>query len=303
MTVYHEEDLNRLNWFGFKTLVSSIVLFSPVNAVIRWFARRLLSQSDALRIPVSLSEVHCRLQNGASLIMLDPGRDEIARNLFWGDGRPASAVDRQFLSVVENMCRHSNTFLDVGAYSGFYSLVAARTNLELMAVAFEIVPENYQLIVRNIIHNDLVGRVDARLCGLSDQTGWMTVAPALNLDRLASSISLGSNFRKGVQIPLTTLDLATANMRGPFAMKIDVEGFESKVFCGGRQFLERQRPEILCEILPGAQNVARIEALLGSLGYRFALVTEDGLRTVCSIRPEDRWRDWLFSANPEMIPA
>ena len=272
-----------------------------MNAVVRWLARCLLSKRQALRIPISTPEAAYRLRDGASVALLDPSMDEIARSVYWGGGKPVSPAERQALDCVEILSRNARTFLDVGSYSGLFALLAARSNPDVHAVAFEIVPENYLLIVRNIIHNDLVGRVEARLCGLAEEPGAITMPQALKLDRLASSMSIGSSFESGVRIPLTTLDEAVADLAGPFVMKIDVEGFEAQVLRGGRGFLEQHRPDVICEVLPGSHDFDEVEKMLSGLGYRFFLFTEGAIRPLEHIRPTREGRDWLFSTDPENL--
>jgi FkbM family methyltransferase len=301
MKSYKEQDLRRLSWYGLKPLAASVVLFPPVNAVVRWLARHLMSRHQALRIPISKTEAVYRLGYGARVVLLDPSVDEIARNIYWGGGRLISPADQAVLDSVEILCRDARTFLDVGSYSGLFALLAARSSSKVNAVAFEIVPENYLLIVRNILRNDLVGRVEARLCGLAEAAGSITIPQALKLDRLASSMSIGSSFESGVRIPLTTLDEATAGKDGPFVMKIDVEGFEARVLRGGRAFFETHRPDVICEVLPGSKDFDEVEGMLSGLGYRFFLFTDDEIRPCDHIRPTQDGRDWLFSTDPENL--
>ncbi len=231
--------------------------------------------------------------------MLEPVRDEVARTIYWGGGRCLSAADQYALDCVERLCADARTFADIGAYSGLFALVAARAQPELKAIAFEIVPENYLLVGRNIIENDLVGRVEARLCGISDKAGSMTMAPALNLERLASSMSVGSMFTSGVRVPIATLDEAIDGCEGPVVLKVDVEGFEANVLRGGSALLDRHRPDIICEILPRSADFPEIEEMLGVLGYRFFLFTDDGLKHCDHIDPTQDGRDWLFTARSD----
>lgn len=49
--------------------------------------------------------------------------------------------------------------LDIGAHSGGVTVALAADNLELQVVAIEPVPDNVELLVRNVALNDLFGRV------------------------------------------------------------------------------------------------------------------------------------------------
>ena len=288
-----------MNWFGLKPVIAAVIATRPVNYVFRLIADRFLSGSTAARFPLSVPKVRYRLAHGPDVLLLEPTRDEVARTIYWGEGRCLSAADQYALDCVEWLCRDARTFIDIGAYSGLFALVAARSQPALKAIAFEIVPENYLLVVRNIIENDLVGRVEARLCGLSDKAGSMTMAPALNLERLASSMSIGSVFASGVRIPIAALDDAIEAGDGPFVLKIDVEGFEANVFRGGHAFLVAHKPDVICEILSRSKDYPEIEEMLSPLGYRFFLFTDDGLKHCERIDPTLGGRDWLFTARSD----
>ena len=301
MKIYNERDLRRLNWFGLKPMIASLILFPPVNFVFRVLGRNLLTKKQALRYPISTREVRYRLENGAQVTLLDPARDDVARSVYWGEGSPVSPAESHVLRCVEALCGQYRTFLDIGAFSGLFALLAARSNAQLRSIAFEIVPENFLLLMRNIIENDLVGRVEARLCGLAGEPGWMTMAPELKLDRLASSMSIGSEFKTGVQIPLATIDGEMTDAIGPVLMKIDVEGFEAEVLRGGMTFLERHRPDVICEILPDSKDHQEIQDMLSALGYEYFLFTDNGLIRSKTITPTKEGRDWLFCADTKRL--
>ena len=297
-----EADLNRMDWFGAKTIIARILSIKPVNFVFRQMAAFFLSEKSSARFPVSVSSVRYRLKGGETVVLLDPVRDEVARSIYWGRGRCLEPSDQYALDCTEWLSEDARLFIDIGSYSGLFALVAARAQPELRAITFEIVPENQLLIVRNIIENDLVERVDARLCGLSDRSGFMKVAPSLHLDRLASSVTIGSDFSSGVRVPIERLDQAVGEVEGPVAMKIDVEGFEVGVLRGGSRLIKRHRPDFICEILPRSNDFKEIEATLSGLNYSFFQIDGDGLRKQEQIDPTKGGRDWLFTTRDTIPP-
>lgn len=297
MHVFHEADLARLRVFGIKRAAGRLMSSRLLNPLLRRLARRF-PPATRLRLPLAQKRVEYR-QTAGRVTLLNPAADMVARDVYWGDGKPQNAADARTLRCIEALCSGGGTFYDVGSYSGLFALVAASAAPSLRAVAFEILPENYLLISRNIIENDAIGRVEARLCGLADRSGRIRVPSHLDLASLASSVSIGSTFSSGVSVPISTLDEVSAGHGGPFTIKIDVEGFELQVLAGGVRLIAEHRPDMICELLPGAEAGA-IQEMLEPLGYRFFRSAAGGFIEAKDIRPDPEARDWLFSARGEI---
>ena len=296
-------DVRRLNWFGVKPFIAKVLGSSPLNPAVQLAGRTILPQRIASRLPLNRRKVEYRLNDGASVELLDPLHDTVARDIYWGSGKPISSAERHKLSVFESLSKDAALFLDIGAYAGLFALIAARANGDLKAVAFEIVPENYLLLLRNIIANDLVGRIEARLCGLGAAHSTLVMPAQFGAASYLSSISLGSKFEQGVAIPVAPLDDQLEEVRGSVLMKIDVEGFEAQVFRGGEKFIRAHRPDIICEILPGADESCRlITDLLEPLGYRWYSFEDSGLTHQENLAPQSVMRDWLFRSRAD-LPA
>ena len=303
MTTKFEAGLKRLDWFGTKSLIAKLLSFKPVNFILRGFARNFIPAKTATRFPVSVPMVTYELSGGERIVLLEPARDEVARAIYWGDGRFISASDQNTLDCVESLSKDAELFLDIGAYSGLFALVAAAAQPTLKAMTFEIVPENHLLLLRNIVENDLISRVDARLCGLSDRPGTLTVAPSLQLDRLASSVSIGSEFSAGVRVPIDTLDNVVEEIDGPIVMKIDVEGFETAVVRGGSKLFATKKPDVICEILPSSTRHEELDGMLRELGYQYFQINNSGLSRCESITPSKDGRDWLLTVRSDLPPS
>jgi FkbM family methyltransferase len=251
------------------------------------------------RLPVVGAEGLLYLVPFGSVRLFHPDRCGVARELFWHDGILASPQDRHALAGALAFARKARTFLDVGAYTGLFALAAARVNPTLKGFAYEIVGENYLILIENILRNDLVGRVEPRLTGVAAAAGQMTLPFSMNVGALASSVALDWSNDQGIRVPLETLDDLHLDARGPVAMKIDVEGFEMEVFDGGRRFLERHRPDMVCEVLRRAKRVGEMRDLLGGLGYRFLHITAHGFAPRQEIVADKHQRDWLFTTRDD----
>lgn len=299
MKRFGEQEVRRFRVGGIKRWAAAALKTRPVNAPARLIARHL-APARRMRLPLALDEVAYRQACAAPVRMLDPGIDQVARDIYWGGGRPQNDADARTLRMVERLCRDGGTFLDIGSYSALFAMAAARSSDAIRAVAFDIVPENFLLCWRNVIANDLVQRVEPRLLGIGASSGQMRMPATLGLASLASSMSIGSDFSNGVAVPIATLDSQCAQIDGRLVIKIDVEGFEGDVFRGGRETLERLRPDLVCELLPDAQDHDDIQAMLSPLGYRFFLSTDAGLREETRVVPSREGRDWVFSCRSDI---
>ena len=79
-------------------------------------------------------------------------------------------------------------------------------------------------------------------------------------------------------------------------LKLDVEAGEPEVLAGLSRTLARDRPDILCEVLPWA-DAERLEATLGPLGYRYRQLLPEGPVPRARIVGDPVWFNYLFTAR------
>lgn len=295
MIVYNESDLRRGRWGGLKLIFFKALSVRPIRRLAYAIGKAVLPKALLHRLPVFEDSVEFRLKSGAAVRLVDPKVDYVAKDIFWGRGRLTARAENNILDMVETLAADADIFLDIGSYSGLFALVAARANPQLRSVAYEIVPENHDLILKNIAANGLSERVQAKLVGLAATSGTLTMP--LHTDSLShlASLSIGSRFDVGVPVPLTTLD--DEDYHGRLLMKIDVEGFEWQVFQGGAFTIAAVRPDIICEFLPGAPDTVAVQEFLKALGYRFMLSVDRGFEERAEIVPHHTARDWLLTTK------
>jgi FkbM family methyltransferase len=297
--------LERQSWFGLKRHIKRFLSLAIPNALLRLIARSTPSlRSGRLPAPARLDEVAGRV-DGATFVMLDPGRCENAKELFWGEGRRPKPNDRLALDVVARLAREADEFLDVGAYTGLFTLAATAVTPDLHAHAFEIVPAVADALEANLRRNGVADRVAVHREGLGEAGSTMRVPWGEGGSALPSFYSSRMRFDEGDDVMFRSLDsigaLLPAGAR--VIMKVDVEGTEDAVFGAGQMFLETTRPDILCEVLPEADG-ARLDELLAPAGLRRYLVTNARLEEVQRIVPHPAFRDWLFSPRtPDELRA
>ena len=236
--------------------------------------------------------------NGASFVMLRPDRCENAKELYWGGGRRPKPADAFAFEVFARLVRDADVVLDVGAYTGLFSLAATVLNRNLVAHAFEIVPEAADLLERNAARNGVSDRVVAHREGIGVPDATMIVPTGSGGSALPSFYSSRMRFDEGVQVWFRSLDslnelLAPETRR--VVMKIDVEGTEDDVLANGRIFLDARSPDVICEVLYGRANERALNNVLTKLGYRYFLIRDHDVRQTSSVFGHPRYRDWLLT--------
>ncbi|MFN3845718.1 MAG: FkbM family methyltransferase [Paracoccaceae bacterium] len=266
---------------------------APVVGVLRNFKGFVWRQ----RLPVMRGVGQIALPGGATVDMLSPARCNIAREIWWNDGKLADAADRNALELAIALSKDADMFLDIGSYTGLFAMAVARCNPCVRCHAFEIVPDNFLLLWQNVIHNNLIKRVEVMFKGAAEFTGSIHLPVRLEAGVLPSSIALDSDSPDGIEVPVESIDLMIDAREGKVVIKIDVEGFEWSVLKGARGLLESTRPDIICEFLTRAPDIPAIVGYLNSLGYAFYRITGEGLVHSDAIVPVRSERDWLLTGR------
>jgi FkbM family methyltransferase len=177
------------------------------------------------------------------------------------------------------------TFVDVGANCGLYSLLGALWNPSLEVVAFEPVPAIFEGLKRNVLLNKLVGRIRCENIALSNETGKAAFfLPKSDSGRDVESTGTLAReswqARKGsARIEVETARFDEYAARHPMhvdLIKIDVEDFEADVLEGMKGVIARDRPFIVCEVLPRLHGNQRTRKIVESLNYQPYWITSSG---------------------------
>ena len=171
----------------------------------------------------------------------------------------------------------SKCAVDIGSYTGVYTLVAAKTNNKIQTISFEPNPELYAALVKNIKINRLKN-FNLEQLALDKEIG--SAILYLNHERYTSVGSLIKSSAAGKQINVNkiTLDAYCEENKVDFIdlMKIDVEGYEINILEGSKVTLEKYSPIILMEALT-TSSLESQHLYLNQFGYlRPAQVKGDG---------------------------
>ena len=208
---------------------------------------------------------HYRVRVGRRFFRYEasPG-DRVSAPLYWTGLRSWEA---ETFSAFVPLARASRGFLDIGAYTGVFTLVAATANPALSAVSFEPNPQRFRTLVRNLERNGMTGRCTPLPVALGSTSGQARLFVPLHDDSLASLDSdMHASGAPTVEVEVASPDSVVPPELCTDLIKIDVEGREVDVLLALEPRLARDRPALICEFL-GQGPYAEAEAILDRLGY------------------------------------
>jgi FkbM family methyltransferase len=203
------------------------------------------------------------------------GKDNLARILYsygWAFERPMPAVLEAAIRLVPD-----GLFIDVGANSGTYSLLAKSLRRKMAVHAFEPLPAVARLLRNNL---DLNPALDVTVveCAASDANGTATLfLPTTEHGLVECSASLSAGFKSdhsgSLSVDTIRLDDYTADKGRVALMKIDVEGAEARTLGGSLQIMRKDRPVIFCEIIRSSGSWDEVMGILAQIDYAIASIS------------------------------
>jgi len=183
------------------------------------------------------------------------GADQVASFLSktrWDDlERPMPQV------LVKCLREATGLVLDIGANTGFYSLLIAACAPNVSIVAFEPCSVVADLLMKNIQLNGLCGRIAVERSAVSNRAGEaLLFVPVAHPGTLETSASLESNFKtrhsQALHVPAVSVDTFVTHLAASprvCLLKIDVEGHETAVLEGAAAQIRKHRPLVFIRIL------------------------------------------------------
>jgi len=190
-----------------------------LKSILRFFRWQLATR--ALNLPVLVPFV-----NDTQLIS--------ERGIVCGSGAYyVGLFEFKEMAFTAHYLRSEDLFIDVGANVGTFTVLAAGV-VGARCVSVEPIPESYKRLVTNIDINCLKERVLALNVGLGESINNLIFTSDLDAK---NHVATGTNMsEKIIQVEVTTLD-SIADDKVPEMIKVDVEGYESKVVLGARKLL------------------------------------------------------------------
>lgn len=234
-----------------------------------------------------------------SFFMTSDGRDTIASRIRqYGIEGFEPEVQPIFKAIVPHVC----TFIDIGANSGFYSLLAAGLNPTCRIFAFEPMPSGLETLEQNIALNGFAGRITAHRAALSNENrgGSFYIPKGVRLPTGGSELNSAVEETEEVPCDFMRLDdfVSREGINEIGFIKIDTERTENLVIEGAIESIRRFRPVMVVEILNDKVG-AGIEGFLNGLDYRFYQIGAKGIRATPSLQVGGlRGKEWNFLLVP-----
>ena len=214
--------------------------------------------------------------------MFSNGDDPIVQEIFWFG---VDTYENTSLKIWSILAKQSKNMIDVGAYSGIYSLAAASNNRKCKIYAFEALDRIYYRLLLNKMVNKFANINTYNLAisenknikdlyVYSGETILVTGSSVidLNLDRDIYEVK---------KVNSISLDLFVneKNINRVDAIKIDVEGAENSVLQGAKEIILNYSPDIIVEILPFSL-IDNTHYIFSELGYNSYIIDEENCKII-----------------------
>jgi FkbM family methyltransferase len=178
--------------------------------------------------------------------------------------------------------RPGDTFVDVGANIGYFTLLGAKlVGQQGRVVAIEASAGVMEQLTANILRNRQNDLVRCVRSAASDREG-IVVLYAGQTGNIGSASIVRAEGKRTENVPSAPLEglLLSSEIESVRVIKIDVEGAESLVFKGMQALLPRLRPdaEIVMEITPELSDTDGVVEVMARKGWNaYALKPQDSI--------------------------
>lgn len=212
--------------------------------------------------------------------------------------------------LVAKLLTAGDTVIDVGANRGNFALAAAfAVGARGRVIAFEPQPDQIAILERDLLNND-VQHVTIHQMGLGNENTALTLSVPIVNSGEASFASVKYSDVRRIEVPVRIGDEVLRECT-PSLIKIDVEGFETRVIEGLRQTICRSRPFVITEVFEehltrcgsSSEELFRMMEELGYGGYALGLRRARGGHevTLQAIRGAKHFTDVLWL--PKELPV
>jgi FkbM family methyltransferase len=265
-----------------------------LHRMVYRFAPQLVRARLKDSLPFGVQRFPLFLPDGQALLLDHLESSKILRRFAW---KGIYGYEPETIRLFFALAKDANNVLDIGAYFGLYSLVAAKANSQASIHAFEPLPDNLALL-RHFLALNSCTQVSVHLLALARHAGEAILyIPKERLSALPATGSLKDRFRSGERFEdlnaqtrsVHTVSLDTwiqeSRLERIDLVKIDTEETEHEVIAGAMKTLEQNRPDIVMEITFSDCKFADSLALLRGLGYRFFHIDPSRLAPFDERRP------------------
>jgi FkbM family methyltransferase len=201
----------------------------------------------------------------------------VGYTIFWH-----GVYNYEYTFIFEKIIKDIKVFIDIGANSGLYSLIAAKKSNQIKILAFDPTNAAHYFLNENIRLNNFTDKITSFKYAISNKTEILDFyevknkkypflkhnlggsSSLINHPQLYNKISVMAFSFDDFLVEHSYLDLAID------FIKIDAEGAEPNIIRGMKSTIEKYKPIIVCEILLDDAG-EEIENLFVEFGYQFFL--------------------------------
>ncbi len=178
------------------------------------------------------------------------------------------------------MLSRSATALDIGAQSGYFSLLLSRiVGPKGNVIAFEPLPANFRVLEENIRLNDLTN-VTVREEVVAERSGQVSFEFPSSEPTLIAGPLLDGDSQGVFTVQAVSLDdIFSENSLPPLFIKMDVEGAEAEVLRGSLKLINSSHPDMLIELhnMEKQTGLHPAVVIVENLGYEIQWLSEIAL--------------------------
>ncbi len=284
-----------------------IMLWEPARQLYGRVCRRgCIPQRVKWSLPLLPRETSIRLDppHGSALTYCCVPGDSVGQCLFL-DG--CDGFERETVHVFGALAARARRVLDIGAYTGIYSLLACAASATSKVTAFEPVASNREALRRNIELNGWQQRTEIVGCAVSSANG----RAILSARKGEGVLPTGATLEKSLgprqdhywtrEVETVTIDASIARCEPVDLVKIDVEGHQAEVLRGMIQTLNTWVPAIVVECNPDERDLP-LDTLLPGGRYSIYHLRDSGPVAVDGLVPDPNCRFRNFLLWPGTAP-
>lgn len=234
------------------------ILSHPLNQGRKWDA---LKTFVSWQIGQMINPYPALIPFGSkSKLLIKKGMTGATGNLYTG------LHEFEEMSFILHFLRRSDLFIDIGANIGSYSILAA-VEKESRTIAFEPIPNTYEILKQNISINHVEEKVQTHCLGLGAKS------QMISFTSTQDTMNHVDDHLGNLQCRIEPLDAIVEAITTTTLVKIDVEGYEMPVLQGMEKALQNSELKVVIIELNGSgmkygYSDNEIDALLKSKKFQ-----------------------------------
>jgi FkbM family methyltransferase len=202
------------------------------------------------------------IKNGSNPVLLQNGNQMVLNPHDFGISKSLFRYRKLYEGLNHTLCSYTPfcaSFIDVGTHIGFFTLSVGQL-IQKEVIGIEADPGNFNIMRQNLELNNLVAFIEnvaiSNVVGKAEFYVNEENKGANSLLKYNLYNTYDSNWEEAIIVRTTTLNhiIEKYNPTEPILVKIDIEGYEFKLFKAGGLLFEK-KSIIVTEFNPGLYNV------------------------------------------------